>query len=534
MRRFWIGVAVVAALTLGGCVKSSLRPDFERVPSESIAVADGIATPIGRELAPILANHPGQSGFLMLDGNVEALLARVMLADRAQRSIDLQYYIYHGDPTGRLLTQRLVAAADRGVRVRALLDDMYVLGHDASVAAVDAHPLIEVRVFNPFLSRGTSMGRQFVRDSGRLNRRMHNKAFIVDGQVAVVGGRNIGDEYFGAKEEFNFRDLDLAAIGPVVPETASNFDRYWNSAQSYPVAAFEGVAVGPAELDAARERLQSDVRQFKETDYARTALKMDFIGKVRDSTLTLYWGAAVLESDLPEKGDPAMADSTEVRITPRLRTLVEAARKQVVLISPYFVPGPNFTDFLVSLEARGVEVLLLTNSLAANDVAAVHSGYAKYRKRLLAGGVEIHELRPAPGGPVGSGPGSGGGNSLKGGSSGSGGSSSGASLHAKAFVVDAEVVFVGSFNMDPRSAQLNTEMGVVVQSPELSGAVLDYYRRGVAPESSYRVTLDGKGKLRWETMVDGKPVTYDKEPDASFWRRTQASLLRVLPIESQL
>ena len=531
MRRIGVGAAVaLVAMALAGCARSSLRPDYERIPSESLAV--GEATAIGRAFAPVLANHPGDSGFVMLDDNVVALLARVMLADRAESSIDLQYYIYHGDATGRLLTQRLLAAADRGVRVRALLDDMYVLGNDASVAAIDAHPLIEVRVFNPFMARNASMGRQFAGDAKRLNRRMHNKAFIVDGQVAVVGGRNIGDEYFGAKEEFNFRDLDLAAVGPVVADAAANFDRFWNSAQAYPIGAFQEVQAGPAELDQARERLRSDVRQFAESDYVRAARKVDFIQQVKTGTLTMYWGKAELESDLPEKGDPAMAESTAVRMIPRLRQLVEASRKQVVLISPYFVPGPGFTDLLVALEARGVEVLLLTNSLAANDVAAVHSGYSKYRKRLLAGGVEIHELRPAPGGASGSGFGSGGG-SAKGGSSGSE-SSAGASLHAKAFVVDGELVFVGSFNMDPRSAALNTEMGVVVQSPELAQAVVDYYRRGTSPESSYRVSLDDSGKLRWDATVDGRPVTYDKEPETSAWTRTKVALLRALPIEDQL
>jgi cardiolipin synthase C len=523
--------AALAAMALAGCATSSLRPDYERTPSESLA--GGEATSIGRAFAPVLANHPGDSGFVMLDDNVVALLARVMLADRAESSIDLQYYIYRGDQTGRLLTQRLLAAADRGVRVRALLDDMYVLGRDASVAALDAHPLIEVRIFNPFMARNASAGRQFAGDARRLNRRMHNKAFIVDGQVAVVGGRNIGDEYFGAKEEFNFRDLDLAAVGPVVADVASNFDRFWNSAQAYPIGAFQDIAAGPAELDKAREGLRSDVRQFAESDYVRAAAKVDFIRQVNEGRLTMYWGRATLESDLPEKGDPAMAQSSEVRMSPRLRPQVEASRRQLVLISPYFVPGQTFTDMLVALEARGVEVLLLTNSLAANDVAAVHSGYSKYRKRLLAGGVEIHELRPAPGGVSGSGFGSGGSGTSAGGSSGSG-SSGGASLHAKAFVVDAEVVFVGSFNMDPRSMMLNTEMGVVVDSPELAQAVLDYYRRGTSPGSSYRVSLDDSGRLRWETEVDGKPVTYDKEPEASLWKRTQAVLLRALPIESQL
>jgi putative cardiolipin synthase len=532
MWRFVAGIALaLAALAISGCATSSLRPDYERIPSESLA--GGEATSIGRAFAPVLANHPGDSGFVMLDDNIVALLARVMLADRAESSIDLQYYIYHGDATGRLLTQRLLAAADRGVRVRALLDDMYVLGHDASVAAIDAHPLIEVRVFNPFMSRNASAGRQFAGDAKRLNRRMHNKAFIVDGQVAVVGGRNIGDEYFGAKEEFNFRDLDLAAVGPVVADVAGNFDRFWNSAQAYPIAAFQDVQAGPTELENARVSLRSDVRQFAESDYVRAALKVDFIKQVKDRTLVMYWGKATLESDLPEKGDPAMADSTAVRMSPRLRPLVEASRGQLVLISPYFVPGPMFSDLLLALEARGVEVLLLTNSLAANDVTAVHSGYSKYRKRLLAGGVEIHELRPAPGGASGSGFGSGGGGSTNGGSSGSG-SSGGASLHAKAFVVDGEVVFVGSYNMDPRSAKLNTEMGVVVQSPALAQAVLDYYRRGAAPESSYRVSLDPSGKLRWDAEVDGKPVTYAKEPETSLWKRTKVSLLRALPIEDQL
>lgn len=375
-----VSAVVVFALAMAAC--SSLRPDFVKNPSNALPpVTD---TPSARYIAGELSQHGNDSGFRLLTKSTNALMSRVALADQASHSIDLQYYIFKNDETGRLLAQRLLAAADRGVRVRMLLDDISLTDEDRMLDALDAHPNIQVRLFNPFNTRDPSLISkigQFVLEGRRLNRRMHNKSFIVDGNVAIIGGRNIGNDYFDAGDTTNFRDLDLLAIGSVVHEASRIFDDYWNSDAAYPVTAFRKLHDTQDDLLSLRAALKRDARAFAQSDYAQAALDDMPAGASGDRRGDWFWAPAVVVADEPDKVDPGSGgDAATLRIGPTLKTMVDNAHEKVLLVSPYFVPGDNGTRFLTTLAQRGVAVRVLTNSLASTDEPAVHSGYAHYRR----------------------------------------------------------------------------------------------------------------------------------------------------------
>ena len=356
-------------------------------------------TPSARYVAAEVSQRGEQSGFRLLTKSNNALMSRVALTDHAKHSIDLQYYIFQNDATGRLLAQRLLAAADRGVRVRMLLDDVNLKDEGQMLDALDAHENIEVRLFNPFKTREASMLSkvgQFLLEGRRLNRRMHNKSFIADNSAAIIGGRNIGDDYFDAGSETNFRDLDVVAIGPVVKEASRVFDEYWNCDAAYPVTAFRNERDTHADLAALRVALAKDARAFAQSDYAQATLEEIPDGPTADRRGEWFWGPAVVVADQPEKID-ARGDEPSLRIGPQLKTMIDAAQTEVFMTSPYFVPGDTGTKFLSALAQRGVTTQILTNSLAATDETAAHSGYAHYRRTLLEGGVQLYELRPTPG-----------------------------------------------------------------------------------------------------------------------------------------
>ena len=518
-------VATIALpVALAAC--STLRTDFVKQPSSVIAPV--VDTQTTRNVQARVDAHAGQSGFHLLLGNTNALLSRIVLADSARHSIDLQYYIFANDATGRLLAQRLLAAADRGVRVRILLDDLDIEKEDHLLDALDAHPNIEVRLFNPFRIRQRSLISkvgQFLLEAPRLNRRMHNKSFIVDGMQAIVGGRNIGDAYFDAGDDVHFRDLDVLAIGPVVAPIGAMFDRYWNSDDAFPVRAFTATAATAADLARVRDRLARDARAFTQGDYAQAVA--DEPADVADAARRgdWYWGAAKLVADAPNKGDSARERHPHLRIDEQIRPLLESARQQLLLVSPYFIPGEEGEALLEGLSRHGVDVKALTNSLAANDEPEVHAGYAHYRRPLLLAGVELYEFRPLGGVPAGR----------------AHGRSSGVSLHAKTMVVDHRNVFIGSMNFDPRSRDLNTEMGVIVDSPGLAGAVERFFARATAPENAFHVVLDPTSSappkdrpLRWIATDDGKTVIWSHDPETSLSKRVRVKLMRLLPIEGLL
>jgi putative cardiolipin synthase len=518
------GAIVTLAITgLMLCACSGLRPDFVKKPSKALPPATSTAS---AQYVHVKADqHPGESGFRLLTSSSNALMSRVALADRAKNSIDMQYYIFNNDATGRLVMQRLLAAADRGVRVRILIDDIGVHNEIDMLNALDAHPNIKVRLFNPFHTRDPSFLSkltQFLLDGSRLNRRMHNKSYIVDNNVAIVGGRNIGDEYFDAGDDTHFRDLDLIAIGPVVKEASLAFDAYWNCDAAYPVTAFRGKRATHYDLAQLRMDLARDARAFAQSDYAQAASEAFPNGPSADRPGAWFWGAAVLVADQPEKiatdnDDPAL------RIGPQIRALTDQAQKDVLLISPYFIPGDSGTRYLSDLTARSVAVKVLTNSLASTDETAVYAGYSRYRRRLLQSGVQIYELRPVAGArqPVTA-----------------RGTSSGVSLHAKAIVVDTRWVFIGSMNMDQRSKLLNTEMGIIVDCPQLAVAVTRFFDTATLPANAYHVVLTtsdtSKGNLQWQTSDAGKAVLYRHDPEVTLKRRMEAAIFKLLPIEGVL
>jgi putative cardiolipin synthase len=525
-RKGLLRLGALALLALAsGC--ATLRTDLPKQPSTALPpVAD---TPSTRYVASETSTHGEASGFRALISNPNALMSRIVLIDHAQHSLDLQYYIFDNDATGRLVAQRIVAAADRGVRVRILLDDLDIAGQgqDNVLDALDAHPNIEVRLFNPFHIRNRSMFSkigQFIVDGKRLNRRMHNKSFIADGMQAIIGGRNIGDAYFDAGDQIHFRDLDVLAIGPVVPKISAMFDAYWNSEMSYPVTAYTSIHASAEDLAHVRVALAHDARAFAESDYAQALSETLPNGPSADRKGYWFWGPARLVADEPDKADPERDGSTRL-IGADLRQMLDKAKSEALLISPYFIPGDNGVKYLAGMAERGVTIKVLTNALAATDEPEVHAGYARYRIPLLEAGIDLFELRPAPGKPP----------------AGSYGTSSGESLHAKSMIVDRHAVFVGSANLDPRSRKLNTEMGVIVDSPELAAALSKYFDSATAPENAFHVVLERpegrpgeKPVLRWISVDDGKPVKFDHDPETSALTRMRVEMMRVLPIEDQL
>lgn len=502
--------AMVLAL-VGACSSLPPKPD---APAVSV-LPPAQATVLDRQCEPLEAAHPGTSGFLFLDEGAAAFAMRAHLTAIAGRSLDVQTYIWHADLTGRYLMHEILQTADRGVRVRLLLDDLDARAKNDPLVALDKHPNIEVRLFNPLASRHgkVSAWGDFMASFKRLNHRMHIKNWIVDNRISVAGGRNVGDEYFGASVEGNFADLEYLMVGPVVRDGSVEFDRFWNSPVVYPVALLNPELAERADLDALRTALGGAADEARESAYAE-GLKADIAArKLVEGESALHWEKDyVLVADDPRKAEKnSGVDPSKVLAT--LRPLIDAAQHDVLIISPYFVPGKEGTAFLVDLVKHGVRVRILTNSLAANDVAAVHGGYAESRKALLKGGVELWELKPTSE------------KAVKMSYSGA----SGASLHAKALSVDGTGVFVGSFNLDPRSAEWNAEMGVYVKQPELAQQFEELFSVGTEPAMAWQVALVD-GDLNWS---DGTEV-FDHEPQASRGRRFKAWLARVLPVNSML
>lgn len=483
-------------------------------PSFALPVASS-DTVLDRAVRGLMARGAGGNGLAMVEDNVDAFAIRALTARSARRSLDLMYYIWRRDMTGRLLAHEIIAAADRGVRVRILIDDINTRGSDRLFLALDAHRNIELRLFNPGRMREGTIARtlELMLRAFRATRRMHNKAWIADGRLAIVGGRNIGDEYFNAAKAANFHDLDLVLMGDVVRQSERIFDSFWNSAATLPIRAL------------AMRRRRSLRRLRRQTArLARSPAAAQFLGQL-DKRLSfeailgdgeaIHWtDQATVVSDPPEK---ARGGGSVRWLTTTLFPLIRNARKSVQIISPYFVPSDAGRAALVELARRGVDVAILTNSLAATDVAIVHGGYAPCRLPLLQGGVKLFELQPRarrPGlSPLGS---------------------SGASLHTKAFSVDGRVGFVGSFNFDPRSAELNTEMGVVFEDPGLVAELKAVFQRDTRPQASYRLSAEEDRSLRWRGEVRGRDVTFDREPEAGFYRVLLARLVGLLPVQSQL
>jgi putative cardiolipin synthase len=480
--------------------------------SQSVGLEDTANTRLGQSVVRMSAAHPGVSGVFPLPDGRDAFAARALLADAAERTLDVQYYIWQNDMSGTLLFDALRRAADRGVRVRLLLDDNNTSGLDNTLAALDAHPNIEVRLFNPFTARRWR-GLGYLTDFPRLNRRMHNKSFTADNQVTIIGGRNIGDEYFGASQDVLFIDLDVMAIGPVVNDVSHDFDRYWSSGSSYPAGRLLA-AVNPATISSLGAAAASVGREPAALAFMQRLAQQPFVREVLAGALPFEWAAVRMVSDDPAKGLGLAAK--EALLPQRLKNILGEPRQDLQLVSPYFVPTAAGVEYLAGLAEQQVKITVLTNSLEATDVAVVHAGYAKRRKALLKAGIDLFEMKRTS--PVST-PRD---RRLTG--------SSGSSLHAKTFSVDRSRVFIGSFNFDPRSAQLNTEMGFVIDSPVLAKKMADAIARGIALRA-FHVRLSETGKLQWVEQVGKEERVHDQEPRTAFWRRVAVFVLSLLPIE---
>jgi putative cardiolipin synthase len=451
----------------------------------------------------------GNSGLLLIADNYDAFAARVLAARGAVRSLDLMYYLWHDDHTGRVLMQEVMRAAERGVRVRILLDDINPRNSDTAYLALAAHPNIELKLFNPSGMRNGSLlrGIEMVFRLFAMTRRMHNKAWIADDTIVIVGGRNIGDAYFDAAET-NFRDLDLLLVGPAVQQASGIFSSFWNSAAAWSIGALHPGEPG------AKAGFVTHVEREDDTALLSGIGDLNSIAHSVATGHGFHWTkSARVISDPPEK---VRGEKTRSWLMRELLPLIQSAQKELEIASPYFIPGRKGTKTLSGLVAEGTQVTVLTNSLAATDVATVHGAYANYRKRLIRAGIRLFELQPfshqAKISVFGS---------------------KGASLHTKAFTVDGRIGFVGSFNFDPRSVSLNAEMGVLFHDEHLAAELRRRFRHEILPQTSYAVTLRD-GRLIWTGIDQGQMHQYTREPEASLWRRVLAMLVRHLPIESQL
>ena len=502
---------------LTGC--ASLPENAGR--TESQAYTDVSDTVLGKGLAAKLEYQNGQDGFILLGSGLDAFVARAALADVAEKSIDVQYYLYHKDEVGALFSGVLWKAADGGVRVRVLVDDMDMDGRDAGLVAFDDHPNIEIRIFNPF-DRSFSRLPQFVTGLGSITRRMHNKSFTVDNTATIIGGRNIGNEYFDANPTLEFADLDVLAVGDIAREVSSSFDLYWNSELAYPVTTLIQEHPDRDEIDRKISLLNHFMTEYKDSDYIAALKNSDLAKLIHEDNVTYHWGQVKIVADHPDK-ITSSRDANELHLMSQLAPHFEGIKNELFIVSPYFVPGDEGVEFFKTLVDHGVKVRILTNSLSSNDVGIVHAGYSNYRKALLRNGVELYEMnkkltrtqRKEKKGV---------------------GSSSKASLHAKTFVIDREKVFIGSLNLDPRSFYENTEIGLVIHSIEIAEGMFDEMNNNI-DSYAFRLELvvddEGDETLIWHGYEDGRPVTFDVDPYISFWRRFGVGFMSLFPIESQ-
>lgn len=499
-------------LLAAGCVTI----DFDAPKPESYVITETQNTYLAHQVRDHVLLHPGQAGFYPVYDGVDSLALRLLMAQRAEKTIDAQYFLIYDDLVGNLFIQSLLAAADRGVRVRFLLDDVLSGGLDPGLANLNAHENIEVRIFNPFANR-KFRALDAPTSLDRITRRMHNKSFTADNQVSLIGGRNIAAEYFDAKRDQKFADLDVFTIGPTVNEISGMFDIYWNHPAAVPITQLtETPDIADNALAEYQSRVSASLEDVENSVYA-DALNQSLTDYIRRESGKLTWAEYDLVFDSPDKsqsGTAADADS----IVSQMRDRIGEIQDELFVVTAYFVLDKDEIESFRRLRERGVEVTVLTNSLASNNHASAHSGYASARKKLLEMGVRLYEFK-----------------ALRDGRSDEKISSDStlSTLHAKTFVVDREKIFIGSFNWNQRSVNRDTELGVIIQSPEIALELVDRVTPAL-PTISYEVFLNDKGQLRWRIEEDGREIVLDKEPQSGFWRRFSAAFMRILPIKSQL
>ncbi len=504
MLKVWL----LLLLFLSGCASAPF--DYPRNETRVVPASD--TTRMGQFYARWLQQHGENSGFVGLSSGNDALGARLRLIESAEQTIDAQYFLLKPDEAGGLFVGKLLRAADRGVRVRLLIDDIFTPVKDSALALFNDHPNVEVRIFNPLARQGFKYV-NLLWDFSRANRRMHNKSFTVDGSVSIVGGRNIADEYFEIKKDVEFNDFELLTLGPVVAEISTAFDLFWNSELAVPMEAFEA-DFDPAELTQWRSKMDAVVAGARESAYRR-AIDTPLLRDITEGRVEPIAAPAYVVTDEPEKLVQKVGAREHQSLAEELSRQFDRAQREVIIISPYFVPGKEGVAAIEQWLQRGVRVVIVTNSLASTNHVPVHSGYARYRKPLLQAGAQLFELKSdavLTSNAQGHAPGS-------------------RTLHTKAVVIDRKLLFIGSLNFDPRSIDINTEMGVFIAAPEAADTLASSVMRELV-DMAYVVQLDSNGNLAWYYRRDGQQV--DQEPDTGWWRRFSAGFYGVLPIEGQL
>lgn len=489
-------------------------------------------TRLGSQFAGAAREHGGDSGFRIITVGVDGFLTRAQMINTAERTLDLQYFIFRGDETGRLLADALLRAADRGVRVRVLIDDGATISGDEQILALGAHPDVEVRIFNPFAYRGhhqSLRALEFVFNHSRLDHRMHNKLLVVDNSAALVGGRNIGNQYFQMDPESQFADDDVFVAGPVAARLSATFDEYWNSGFAIPAQALQGKKPADDSLEHRRTRPREQLQPLQSpgVDYVgRLASGEPFAGMV-SGRLPLVWTQAQVICDSPDKKNVASGARAGRLMTRSVAAAAGDVQSELLMVTPYFVPAHDELQLLKDMRSRNARVRVLTNSLESSPDPVAHSGYQRYRVPLLEEGVELYEVR-----------------SLLGSTKGSGQTPAVSrygnyALHAKLFVFDRRRRFIGSMNFDQRSKRLNTEVGLIIDSPELARQTASRFDAMAQPDASYVLALrprgtGGRQELVWETRENSQPVEYVREPARSTWQRLKVELMSLLPLDREL
>ena len=527
--RLRLSLAVLIVALVGGC--ASLPPGSGFPKTTSTAYPYQEQTRLGRTFQSAALEHLGNSGFRIIPVGADGFLTRMQMINAAERTLDLQYFIFRGDETGKLLTDAVLRAADRGVRVRVLIDDGETEVGDEQIAALEAHPTIEIRIFNPFAYRGhVTLYRaiEFMFDHSRLDYRMHNKLLVVDNAIALMGGRNIGDQYFQIDPDSQVADDDVFVAGPVAQGLSTTFDEFWNSALSIPAKALSGKNTSQAALEH-REVLSDQGQQLKKdgVDYVKRVASGEPFNGIVSGRLPLVWAHAQLICDSPDKKKVENGAMVGRLMHRAVANATSAVQSELLMVTPYLIPGKEGMQLIKDLRQRNVRVRILTSSLESSTVLPAQSGYMHYRVPMLEEGVELYEIR-----------------SLLGNTRGSGQTASMSlygnySLHAKLFVFDRQRLFIGSMNFDQRSMHLNTEVGLIIDSPELAQQIAARFDAMVQPVNSYMLVLrpnesGGKPGLVWRTQEDGKAVEYDREPARSDWQRFKVNVLSLLPMDKEL
>lgn len=519
-------------LLVSACAQ--LPVNFEANPSYVITGTKN--TQLGKKAKKTLGENTHQSKMLLLSDGVDAYVSRVSLLYAAEKTIDVQYYIWHSDLVGKLLFNDLIAAADRGVRVRVLLDDMPVNKETESLLyAMDQHKNIEVRLFNPFSTRGFRAADYLINPT-RINRRMHNKSFTVDNQFTIVGGRNIGNEYFSAHEDSNFKDIDVLAIGPIVKEIGDQFDLYWNSKVVYPVTAFEHNTATQNDLVLLRNNLNEFVKKQENSKYHLDIKDSDMYKSIIRGSLPENKKSLIFNGEVHiVYDDPLKALNKSEKEVTYLKSLTtpyfEEIHKSLDIISPYFVPGKAGVEYLTELVKKGIRVRVLTNSLSSTDGLMAQSGYSRWRYKLLEGGIELYELKTEI--------------KIKTSKSLRRGEKAKSGLHAKTYIFDDKKVFIGSFNFDQRSLNINSEVGVIYDAPKMAHLISQSVFDKSINDIAYSVKIADKninigdieiekGDVYWIEIKNNKKIYFEYDPKTSFWRRLGEDFFSIMPIESQL